>query len=70
MKRHGVSLYYIFIYFLILDVDILHMCIDIANGVAFLHSFIPQIIHCDLTSKNILLDEKLTAKISDLGLSR
>jgi serine/threonine protein kinase len=27
-------------------------------------------IHCDLTSNNILLDEDLRAKVSDLGLTR
>eukprot|EP00026_Physarum_polycephalum_P001435 Phypoly_transcript_01436.p1 GENE.Phypoly_transcript_01436~~Phypoly_transcript_01436.p1 ORF type:complete len:783 (+),score=107.81 Phypoly_transcript_01436:144-2492(+) len=41
---------------------------DIALGMAHLHSL--NILHRDLTSKNILLDEYQNVKISDFGLSR
>ena len=43
---------------------------DIARGLHYLHSHDPQIIHRDLTAKNVLLNSSLVAKISDLGNSR
>ena len=49
------------------------LALDIAKGVAFLHQH--NIVHRDLASRNILLDEResdgaLFAKISDFGMSR
>ena len=43
---------------------------DVARGLVYLHSQRPPIIHRDLTSKNILLNSSLVAKITDLGNSR
>ena len=43
---------------------------DIAEGMAFLHSRRPPIIHRDLKSPNVLLDNENRAKIADFGLSR
>ena len=43
---------------------------DIARGLLYLHLHDPQIIHRDLTAKNVLLTPSLMAKITDLGNSR
>jgi serine/threonine protein kinase len=47
-------------------VEILH---DITSGLRFLHSADPAIIHGDLKSSNVLIDEKFKAKVADFGCS-
>jgi len=44
--------------------------LGISEGLVYLHSFNPKIIHRDLKSANILLNADLQAKITDFGVSR
>ncbi|KAK9048136.1 hypothetical protein SSX86_032901 [Deinandra increscens subsp. villosa] len=51
----------------------IQICLDIAHGISYLHTDMkgkPRIIHRDIKSDNILLDENLNAKIADFGLSK
>lgn len=48
--------------------QLLKWCIEIARGMEFLA--ISKVVHADLATRNVLLDENFHAKISDFGLSR
>ena len=45
----------------------LSILLNVANGLDYLHSHTPAIVHRDLTAKNVLLDSELRAKITDFG---
>ncbi|CAK7326340.1 unnamed protein product [Dovyalis caffra] len=47
-----------------------HMALDIARGMIYLHHFNPPIIHRDLKSSNLLVDKNWNVKVGDFGLSR
>eukprot|EP00727_Mastigamoeba_balamuthi_P012411 m51a1_g7793 putative serine-threonine protein (1778) ;mRNA; f:20013-29956 len=42
---------------------------DVCSGMAYLHSYRPCILHCDLKSSNIMLGANMQAKVSDFGLA-
>nr|XP_043619645.1 probable serine/threonine-protein kinase DDB_G0281745 [Erigeron canadensis] len=48
----------------------LHMAMDIARGMNYLHNHTPPIVHRDLKSSNLLVDRNWTVKVGDFGLSR
>ncbi|RLN96781.1 hypothetical protein BBJ28_00007213 [Nothophytophthora sp. Chile5] len=48
----------------------LTIALHIAEGLAYMHSLSPKVIHRDLKSKNVLLNNDYEAKLSDFGVSR
>ncbi|KAH7307092.1 hypothetical protein KP509_22G045200 [Ceratopteris richardii] len=51
--------------------DRLQIAVDIARGLEYLHEHCsPPIIHRDVKSNNILLDQNMVGKISDFGISK
>lgn len=48
----------------------LQWAIDTAQGMAYLHSLNPPMIHRDLKTTNLLVDRGMNVKICDFGLSR
>ncbi|KAI3455218.1 hypothetical protein Pfo_011881 [Paulownia fortunei] len=48
-----------------------NICSDIAEGMAYLHHHSPvKVIHCDIKPSNVLLNDDMTALVSDFGISR
>ena len=47
-----------------------HILHDVADGLNYLHSLSPPLVHRDLTARNVLLTSEETAKISDFGNAR
>jgi serine/threonine protein kinase len=50
--------------------DKLQVALDVAEALTYVHSFSPPLLHRDLKSRNILLDDRMRAKLTDFGVSR
>lgn len=48
----------------------LNMAIEATRGLAYLHSQTPAVLHRDLKSANVLVDDNYHIKLADFGLSR
>ncbi|XP_030456262.2 putative leucine-rich repeat receptor-like serine/threonine-protein kinase At2g24130 [Syzygium oleosum] len=52
-------------------VQLVSICSDVAEGVAYLHHHSPvRVVHCDLKPSNILLNDDMTALVTDFGIAR
>ena len=46
------------------------LMLDVANGLLYLHSQNPPIIHRDLSAANVLVSVDLRGRIADLGVAK
>lgn len=46
------------------EATVVNILVDIVAGIRYMHSVKVPVVHCDIRAKNVLLDEKLTAKVS------
>ncbi|TMW67296.1 hypothetical protein Poli38472_012412 [Pythium oligandrum] len=50
--------------------DKVKIALHVAHALTYMHSLQPAVLHRDLKSRNILLDNELNAKLTDFGVSR
>uniref|UniRef100_K3WRY8 Protein kinase domain-containing protein n=1 Tax=Globisporangium ultimum (strain ATCC 200006 / CBS 805.95 / DAOM BR144) TaxID=431595 RepID=K3WRY8_GLOUD len=50
--------------------DKFHIAFDVLDALTYIHSLGPVLVHCDLKSRNVLLDDSLHAKLCDFGISK
>lgn len=48
----------------------LSVAIGAAKGLAHLHRLVPQVVHKDFKSSNVLVDENFIAKVADAGIAK
>ena len=46
------------------------LLVDVVQGLLYLHTRNPPVVHRDLSARNVLLTSSLVAKVSDLGNAR
>ncbi|KDR73275.1 hypothetical protein GALMADRAFT_72592 [Galerina marginata CBS 339.88] len=52
------------------NADRLQLILDVARGLAYLHTHKPPIVHADLKGNNVLITDEGRAVLSDFGLSQ